>query len=181
MHLKKIEHLNKILNIFIVFTQIGITLITMIVLYMIFAISDFRGGFDGITGITIFQPIMAIVFSLITIFTCGLIGLPIRINKKLNKWWRTKFYISLILTFIGVILCILSFFQTLVQQIEYEIDGITEMEIIPNNYLAIFGWFLIAFGILHSFPPYNLQEKLTNWLNRKFYNEKKIVSEFTRT
>ncbi|WP_189702675.1 hypothetical protein [Subsaximicrobium wynnwilliamsii] len=174
--------MNKILNIFILFVQIGITLITMIAIYMIFAISDFRGGFDGIIGIAVFQPIMAIVFSLITVFACGLMGLPIRINKKLNEWWRTKFYVSIILTFIGLLFCIMSFLPNLVQQVEYEIDGIMEIVTIPNIFFAISGWFLIAFGILHSFPPYKLQQKITYWLNRKFRSKNNnIVSDRIKT
>ena len=155
-------------------------MISMIVLYMIFAISDFRGGFDGIIGIVIFQPIMAIVFSLITVFTCGIIGLPIRINKKLNEWWRTKFYVSIILIFVGLLFCVISFLPNMVEQVEYEIEGIMEIVTIPNIILAISGWFVIAFGILHSFPPYKLQLKITNWLNRKF-KSKNIASDFTRT
>jgi hypothetical protein len=149
---------------------------------MIFAISDFKGGIDGILGIVVFQPIMSIIFAFLTIFIYGLIGLPIRINKKLNEWWRTKFYISIILTFIGIILSIISFLPNFVQKTEYEINGILETVTIPNIFLAITGWFLIAFGILHSFPPFKLQIKITDWLNRKISNKKtKINSELNRT
>lgn len=149
---------------------------------MIFAISDSKGGIDGILGITIFQPILAIIFAILTIFICGLIGLPIRINRKLNDWWRTKFYVSVILAFIGGILSIVSFLPTFVQKTEYEINGIIEIVTIPNIFLAITGWFLIAFGILHSFPPLKLQIKITDWLNRKFNIKKtKVTSELNRT
>ena len=149
---------------------------------MIFAISDFKGGIDGVLGIAVFQPILAIIFAFLTIFICSLIGLPIRINKRLNEWWRTKFYVSIILTFIGVILSIVSFLPTFVQKTEYEINGIIEIVTIPNVFLAITGWFLIAFGILHSFPPLKLQIKITDWLNRKFNTKKtKVTSELNRT
>jgi len=162
--------------------QFGTTLISLIILYMIFAISDFKGGIDGILGIAVFQPIMSIIFALLTIFICGLIGLPIRINKKLNKWWRTEFYVSFILTFIGIIFSVISFLPNFVQKIEYDINGITEITTIPNIFLAITGWFLIAFGILHSFPPLKLQIKIIDWQNRKISNKKtKVNSELNRT
>lgn len=149
---------------------------------MIFAISDYNGGIDGILGIAVFQPIMSIIFAFLTILICGLVGLPIRINKKLNKWWRTKFYVSLILTFIGIVLSVISFLPTFVQKTEYDINGITEITTIPNIFLAITGWFLIAFGILHSFPPLKLQIKLTDWLNSKINSGKtKVKTELNRT
>lgn len=142
---------------------------------MIFAISDFRGGFDEIIGIAVFQPIMALIFSLITIFICGLIGLPIRFNKKINKWWRERFYLSIILTFIGLLICVISFLPNLVQKVEYEINGIIEMVSIPNLTLFVSAWFLIAFGILHLFPPYKLEKKLKEWLDAKSKNKKTII------
>ena len=160
--------MNKVINILTVAIQIGATLITMFVLFMIFALLDYRGGIEGLIGILIFQPIMAIVFSLLTIFICVIIGLPLRLHRRLNIWWRTKFYISLVLVIIGLTMCIVSFMPSMIEEIEYNQDGIIQFVTVPNMYLVSIGWFMLAFGILHSFLPYKLQLMLSDWLdNRK--------------
>jgi hypothetical protein len=135
---------------------------------MILALSNFRGGFDEIIGITLFQPIIATILAFLTLIICGLIGLPLRINNKLNIWWRENFYISPLIAFLGIITFAISFLPDFTQRVEHEIEGYKEVIQIPNSTLIILGWFLIGFGLLHSFPPYKLQVRLSKYLNQTF-------------
>ncbi|CAM4107235.1 hypothetical protein GILI108418_05250 [Gillisia limnaea] len=84
----------------------------MFVIYMIFAAFDYQGGIANFIGLAIFQPILAVVLSILTIIICGIIGIPIRINKKFNKWRRTNFYVAVIIAITGISFCIISLFPS---------------------------------------------------------------------
>ena len=145
----------------------------MFILYMLFAAFDYQGGIANFVGLAIFQPILAIFISILTILLCGIIGLPIRINKRLNKWWRTNFYLAIIFGIIGFIFCVISVLPNFIEQVEYRIDGLEQTATVPNRYFSISGWFLIAFGLLHLFLPYQLEEKIISFLVRMFTGKEK--------
>ena len=100
--------MNRIITILTVGFQISLTFIAVFHIYMIFALLDNEFGLDGLVVFFVFQPILAIVMSISTIIACLLIGLPIRLNKKLNHWWTTNFYISIIGTVCGLTLILLA-------------------------------------------------------------------------
>ncbi len=156
-----------IIKIATILFQVGLTIVTIFILYMLFAMFDYQGGIANFVGLAIFQPIFAIILSLLTVIICGLIGLPIRLNKRLNNWWRTHFYISILIGFLGIVACAISLMPGFIEEITYRMDGMEMTQTIPNQILSISGWFLVAMGTLHTYPPKFLQDKLENFLLKK--------------
>ena len=130
--------------------------------FMVFALFDYKGGVANFVGLALFQPIAAMVAAGLTVVFCFIVGLPIRLNKRLNIWWRKHFYVSLILAFIGISFCAASIAPQFIQVITYRMDGMDFKDTVPNRFLSITGWFLLSFGTLHLFPPYGLQQKFEN-------------------
>lgn len=52
--------------------------------------------YDGILSL-IFQPIIAVVLTVIAIAIVGLVGLPIRFISGLGLWWMNHWWISFII------------------------------------------------------------------------------------
>jgi len=156
----------RIIKIATILFQVGLTLIVTFILYMIFAIFDYKGGVANFVGLTLFQPLLAILMSVLTIIICGLAGLPIRLNKRLNNWWRKHFYISILLGLVGVIACGTSLMPGFVQEVTYRMD-VDMARMVPNRILSITGWFLVAIGTLHSYLPQRLLDKFERLVNPK--------------
>lgn len=157
---------DKLIKAFTICIQICASLVALFVTYMVFAFFDYQGGIDSFVGMIILQPLLAIIISVFTVFICLLIGLPIRINKKLNKFWREKFYLAPVLALCGIISCALSLLPAFTQEIESIMDGTGQIVTVSNLFLSIIGWFLIAIGFLHWNLPYKIESWLTDWLNR---------------
>jgi hypothetical protein len=162
------ETMSKTITILTLGLQIALTFIATFCIYMVFALLDSDFGFDGLFGLIIFQPIMAIILSGLTIFVCLIAGLPIRLNNRLNYWWTTNFYIAIIGAIIGLTFLFLALLPTFSETATYELDGQTTLKQIPNSTLSISGWLLTAFSLLHIYPPRQLTEKLKSYL--KFIN-----------
>lgn len=159
------EKLKKILKFATILFQIGLTVFTLLVYYMIMGMLNFTGGVDEMFGLMIFQPIMAFVLAFITMLICGLLGLPIRIHKKLNNWWRGHFYTAPAIVLVGLVLGIFSFF--FMEQSEFEIDGMLQTVAHPNTECLVLSWFLMAFGLLHVYPPYMIQMRFVDYLEKR--------------
>lgn len=127
---------------------------------------DYQGGITNFVGLTLFQPIFAILMSILTVIVCGLVGLPIRLNSKLNTWWRTHFYVSILIGVLGLVACVISLMPGFVEEITYRMDGINMTQTVPNQILSISGWFLVGIGTLHAYPPKGLQDKLEKLFNK---------------
>jgi hypothetical protein len=151
--------MSKTITILTLGLQIALTFIATFCIYMVFALLDSDFGFDGLLGLVIFQPIIAIILSGLTIFVCLILGLPIRLNSKLNYWWTTNFYISIIGTIFGLIFLLLALLPTFSETVTYDLDGQSTLKQIPNSILSISGWLLTAFSLLHIYPPRQLTEK----------------------
>jgi hypothetical protein len=134
---------------------------------MLFAMFDYQGGFANFVGLTLFQPILAILLSILTVIVCGLVGLPIRLNNGLNTWWRTHFYVSILIGLLGLVACAISLMPGFVEEITYRIDGVDMTETVPNQILSISGWFLVAIGTLHAYLPKFIQDKIESLLTNK--------------
>lgn len=147
--------------------QVGLTIGTTFVLYMLFAMFDYQGGFANFVGLTLYQPILAIMLSILTVIVCGLVGLPIRLNNRLNTWWRTHFYISVLIGFLGLVACAISLIPGFVEEVTYRMDGMDMTQTVPNQILSISGWFLVAIGTLHTYPPKFVQDRLESLLISK--------------
>lgn len=166
--------MKSIFNILTLGIQLGLTFVLTVSIYLVFALLDYEGGFDGFVGLTLFQPIMAVILSALTIFYCLIIGLPIRLIWKLNSWWTQHFYLAILLTFIGLTMLGLSFTPQFIEINTITIDGLEITKDVPNAGLAITGWLLTAFSTLHIYPPKRLTKKVqdifTNLIGRKIKN-----------
>lgn len=142
---------------------------------MVFALLDNDYGFDGLFGLFVFQPIFALILSGLTILICLVVGLPIRLNSKLNYWWTTNFYIAIIGTIFGVIFLFLTLLPTFRETATYDLNGQPTLKQIPNSILAISGWLLTAFSLLHIYPPRQLTEKAKTIFQRTFKTSLTII------
>jgi hypothetical protein len=107
--------------------------------------------YDGILSM-IFQPIMGGIFSTIAIVFLLIIGLPIRLNQKLNHWWSMHWWLSILLGTIGFISMILSWMPPF--QITIYDDILKQNVQSFNPTLSCGGWLLLLFALLHFyFPP----------------------------
>ena len=173
--------MNKTITILILVLQIALTFIATFCIYMVFALLDSDFGFDGLFGLIIFQPIIAIILSGLTIFVCLIVGLPIRLNNKLNYWWTTNFYISIIGTICGLTFLLLALLPTFGQTVTYDLDGASTLKQIPNSILSITGWLLTAFSILHIYPPRQLTERAKSILQKTFKVSIVVLASLTIT
>ena len=159
--------MTRFINIATILLQVGLTIVTTFTLYMLFAMFDYQGGIANFVGLTLFQPLFALFLSILTVIVCGLFGLSLRLNNRLNKWWRKHFYFSILIGLVGLLFCAMSLTTGFVEETTYRMDGMDMTQTVPNQMLSITGWFLFAFGTLHSYPPKGLQDKIENLVNRE--------------
>lgn len=159
-----------ILNLIILGLQGTVTFITLLVIYMSFALLDYQGGIDSFIGTTLFQPIIGGLISMVTIGICLLIGLPIRISDKINKWWTSRIWLSILGILAGLSLMILSLLPSMKETITTIVEGEIIQKQIPDIGFAATGWFLTGFSLFHLFPPYNFrvwtEEMIAKYMNR---------------
>lgn len=160
--------MSKIITILTLGLQITLTFIATFSIYMVFALLDSDFGFDRLFGLFIFQPIIAIILSGMTIFCCLIVGLPIRLNNKLNFWWTTNFYVPIIGAFIGLTFLVLALLPTFNETLIYYLNGEPALKQIPNSLFSITGWLLTAFSLLHIYPPRQLTERAKDFLQKAF-------------
>jgi hypothetical protein len=158
--------LNKIVNIILLLLQAGLAFVIIFCTYMIFAIFEYKGGVANFVGLALFQPLLGMLSSGLTVVACLLIGLPIRLNKKLNSWWREHYYISIILILIGFSFCVASLTPSFIEEISYRMDGMDFTNTVPNRFLSIMGVFALSIGTTHLFPPLGLQRLIGSLLSR---------------
>ena len=151
--------MSKTITILTIGLQIALTFISTCCIYMVFALLDNDFGIDGLFGLFIIQPIIAVILSGLTILVCLIIGLPIRLNNKLNYWWTTNFYVSIIGTLFGLTFLFLALLPTFRETVTTDLYGHPTLKQIPNSLLSLTGWFLTAFSLLHIYPPRQLTEK----------------------
>jgi hypothetical protein len=154
----------KVSGILLFLFQILSALVAGIFFYMVAVVMTV---YDGILSM-VFQPIMGGIFSVIAIILLLIIGLPIRLNQKLNHWWRTHWWLSGLLGAIGFISMILSWIPPF--QITVYDDILKQNAQSFNPILSISGWLLLLFALLHFyFPPICLTaiDSFVNLLKRK--------------
>lgn len=132
--------------------QAGLTLLMLMLLYMSLVIFDADSGMKGLAALLFLQPLQALLFSLITILVCTLAGLFIRLNRRAFAWWTKYFYLSLLLIIAGFIL-VLAGTGPLAQEVLVAGESGLRSRVLPDTTVFLSGWFLLAFGMLHLFPP----------------------------
>ena len=141
--------------------QLGLTFIWTFGTYIVSALleNDFGTNEFGLFGEFIVQLILGVILSAFTITVCFIIGLPIRLNKKIHKWWTNRFYISIIGTLVGITMLFLTLMPQFKETATIKINGQEAVQKIPNLFILYTGWFLTAFMTLHIFPPDILKSK----------------------
>lgn len=157
--------MNNIINILTFAFQVLLTFLSTFCLYMLYAAFDYKGGFANFVGLTIFQPLWALFFSTITTIFCFVVGLPLRLNRKIKHWWSDHFYLAILLIIVGVGFCITSLTPHFIEQTTYTMEGVDRTDYVPNQMLSISGWFMTAFGTLHIYLPARQISVLESWLS----------------
>lgn len=85
-----------------------------------------------------------------TIVVCLLLGLPLTLIPKINKWWNSKSYIAFIGLTIGF--AIILFSPNYADTIKITENETEIIKIIPNETILGIGWFMTAFFLLHFYP-----------------------------
>lgn len=147
--------------------QLVLTSIVLLSIYIIYALFDVI-EFDLISGIgfIIFQPILGVISTGLTILICLILGLPIRLIKGINQSWKSKQFIPILGAVVGVLLLFLSIINTEVKEVIIENEKMLKK--VPNITMALTGWFLIAFCLLHLYP-----QSLFKFLLRFFDSQNK--------
>lgn len=106
--------------------------------------------YDGILSM-IFQPIMGAIFTGAAIIGLLILGLPIRLVKRINIWWKAHWWISLLLGCVALAMMCASWIprmrvKVLNPETQIQIDSF-------HPALALGGWLLALFAVLHFYPP----------------------------
>jgi len=88
---------------------------------------------------------------LIAIAVMSLVGLPIRLMRPLNDWWRNHWWIVFV---IGTVAFLMMYASWMPQFRTKVLDPETDMEVASfHPVLAVGGWLLTIFAVLHFYPP----------------------------
>lgn len=90
---------------------------------------------------------------LVTMAFCLAIGLPIRMNSKINSWWRVHQLIPIAGAIIGSLTMLLGYYIRTEQVNPMDARGGVEVLIIPHPFVSICGWSLAMFCLLHLYLP----------------------------
>ena len=106
--------------------------------------------YDGILSM-IFQPVMGAIFSGIAIVLLLIVGLPIRLIKKVNMWWKAHWWLPFFIGSVAFCMMVLSWMPHFrVQIMDPEFGTMVDSF---HPVLAIGGWLLTLFAVLHFYPP----------------------------
>jgi hypothetical protein len=142
-----------------------LTFIVTFCIYMFFALLDVDFGMEGLFGLFFLQPVMAMIFCGISIFTCFIIGLPIRLSNQLYNWWTSNYFIPIVGSILGICCLLIALFPPFREIVHYEEDGNLVFKEVPNFLLSVTGWLVTTFSILHTFPPRKLAQRFSSILN----------------
>jgi len=155
------------INVSIFIVQCAAAFLTGLFIYMMFALLDYSGGLQAFIGLAIFQPIMGGILCAISILICLIAGLPIRFGK-LRSWWGNHFIIPIAGIITGLLLLSFSITPMFIESVTILEEGEEITRKIPNEILALSGWFLLLFSILHILPPENTIQKMEALVLRLF-------------
>ena len=131
--------------------QILTALIVGICYYMLAVVMTV---YDGPLSM-IFQPIVGVILTGIAIFLLLILGLPIRLSKTVNLWWRKHWWISFVIgTAAFTMMCLSWHSKFRIKVMDPEVNQLVDSF---HPALAIGGWMLTLFAVLHFYPP-------THWL-----------------
>lgn len=135
--------------------------------------------YDGLLSL-IFQPIIGAIVSGIAIVLLLIVGLPIRLSKKINRWWKNHWWIPFVIGTLAFIMMSLSWHPHFrVKVIDPESDLMVDSF---HPVLAVGGWLLTIFAVLHFYPPIpwlKLSTKFENAKGSELANKSRNVNHRT--
>jgi len=145
--------MKKIFSVSRVLFQVFSTGFVLFCIFMFFALLD-NNEADTVNMIVLFviQPVYGLLVIAVTLLICGVAGLPVRLNSKINEWWKARPYISIAGIVAGIVLLLLSLNSHFSMEETVTINEEKVVKEIPNISMAITGWFLTAFSLLHFYP-----------------------------
>jgi hypothetical protein len=134
-------------------TQLVLSFAVLFVVYIVLALLDFdEVGLVSGLGFLVFQPIVGFFATVVTIFICFILGLPIRFNSRFGRWWKANPYVPVIGVIISFLLMSLAFTQRFVVSRKVLINEVIMEKEVPNIFMIIAGWFILGFCLLHFYP-----------------------------
>lgn len=168
--------MDKVSSAISILFQFILTSIVLFAIYMVYALLDIP-EIDMIAGIgfLIFQPILGFILTFLTIIACLIVGLPIRLVRKVRDLWLSKPLLPIAGAAIGILLLFLSFDNNFTELKEVTLDYGTVDKEVPNTKLALIGWFLTAFSLFHFYPQ-SLLRVIRNKRRKNNIEELKVQS-----
>lgn len=84
-----------------------------------------------------------------------IVGLLFRLNENLKKWMRKNYWINIIISVFGIVVCLFSLKDSNIVVYEYRMDGMDFKTWCPNYSYQVSGWFITIFSILNIYFPEN--------------------------
>ncbi len=106
--------------------------------------------YDGLLSL-IFQPIVGTIITSVAIAVLLVLGLPIRFLSRLHQWWQEHWWFVFVLGTVAFGMMSASWHPQLRVQITHPDLGMPVDSFHPV--LAIGGWMLTIFSVLHFYPP----------------------------
>jgi len=144
--------MQKKFNIMVLAKQVVFSFLSLIIIYISYALYFFKGDTNEYLDFVLNIPAISWIFCLMTFIICLLIGLPIRLNRSVNIWWRNKKSVPIILILLGFISIGFSLYPPFLNQIELVNGNLITIKLQGNSILTLIGSFLIPFAILHAYP-----------------------------
>jgi len=106
--------------------------------------------YDGMISL-ILQPIMGGMFAIIAIIILLVVGLPIRLMKKVNLWWKHHWWLSFILGAVAFVMMYASWMPQFRIKV-LDPDSGSQVDSF-HPLISISGWMLTIFSVLYFYPP----------------------------
>ncbi len=107
-------------------------------------------AYDGLLTL-ISQPIAGCIYTLIALVLLSVLGLPLRLYRPLNVWWKRRWWMPIAMGAFAFILMAFSWLPALRWSMTDPELGIPVETFHPV--LAFGGWLLTLFSVLHFYPP----------------------------
>ncbi|RZJ75962.1 MAG: hypothetical protein EOO45_03930 [Flavobacterium sp.] len=130
--------------------QIVRSTVFLFIVYMIYAVMDIvEVETVNLVGLFTYQIVAGLTVTLLTVFCCILVGLPIRLRSRVNSFWRKNSFIWVGMLCLGIMLMVIAWNDYFSSKVHVEPSNI-EKEI-PNYWLSVTGWLFSAFALVHSY------------------------------
>lgn len=109
----------------------------------------FEGGLQSV-----FWLLYACIVSVFTITVVAVVGLPLRLVKRLRAGWQRLAPLVWVAAVLGFAAVIVSFHPSLITTEQVEIDGVSYTAVTPLWWMTLTGWFVLAFSLVHLVNPF---------------------------